>query len=81
MDVGVVVVGLAVLLLLAVAVGLRKQDEGLARERAWREIAEERRRNWEERRHLEDLRTDLELCRDCPYRAHPDGRPDDAPLG
>jgi hypothetical protein len=77
MDVGVVLIGLAVLALLAGAVGLSSRDESVGRDRAWRDIATERRRNWEERQRLRCLLETLDRCHDCPYRP----RPDNAPFG
>jgi hypothetical protein len=71
MDVGVIVVGLAALAVLAVTIGRLTRDGYGGTERAWRAIAAERRRLWEERL---QLRAEIDRCRDCPFRDTP---PDD----
>jgi hypothetical protein len=65
----VVIGGLVALVVIAVGIGLAGREDRVGRDRAWRDIAHERRRNWEERRRLEQLHAELELCRDCPL--HP----------
>lgn len=75
MDVGVVLIGLLVMALLAGAVGLSSRDESVGRDRAWRDIATERRRNWEERQRLHGLLETLDRCQDCPYRPRADDDP------
>ncbi len=68
MNIAVIVGGLALLVLLALVIGLMNADERGARNRAWRGIARERRHNWEERRRNRELRESLDCCRDCPFR-------------
>jgi hypothetical protein len=68
MLIEVIVGGLAGLVVVAVGIGLAGQEGRAGRDRAWREIATERRRNWEERRRIEQLHDELELCRGCPLR-------------
>jgi hypothetical protein len=60
MDVELIVVGVALLGIIATAIGLAQRGEQVSRDRAWREIARERRRLWEERRQLEELRAEWE---------------------
>ncbi len=67
MNVGTILIGLVVLVLIAGAIGLANR-EAAGRERAWREIAAERRRNWEERRRLQEVAETIDQCRDCPTR-------------
>jgi hypothetical protein len=74
MDVGVIVVGLAVLAVLAATIGRITRDGYGGTERAWRAIAAERRRNWEERQRLLQLRNEVRACWYCPFRDSP---PDD----
>lgn len=66
MDLYVVVIGVVVLIGLAVAIGLAGVVQRRSIVRAWRAIAVERQRNWEERRRL--VRA-ADSCRDCPYRS------------
>jgi hypothetical protein len=73
MDTGVIVGGLLLLVLVAVAIGLIGGDEHTARARAWRDIARERRRNWEERRETEELLQTIDRCRACPFRVRDRG--------
>ena len=75
MDVGVVLIGLVLLLLLAGAIGLSGRDEWRHRDRAWRRIATERRRNWEERRLLHDRLETLDLCEECAQRYRAEHNP------
>lgn len=65
MDLYVLVFGVVLLVGLAVAIGLAGVANRRSTARAWRAIARERRRNWEERRRM--VRT-ADRCRDCPYR-------------
>lgn len=67
MNVGTILIGLVLLVLIAGAIGLANQ-EAAGRERAWRDIAAERRRNWEERRRLHEVLEAIDQCRDCPVR-------------
>jgi hypothetical protein len=67
MNVATILIGLMVLVLIAGAIGLANR-EAVGRERAWREIAAERRRNWEERRRLHEVREAIDHCRHCPER-------------
>ena len=64
----VVVGGLVALVVIAVCIGLAGREGRVGRDLAWREIAHERRLNWEERRRIEQLHAQLALCRDCPLR-------------
>jgi hypothetical protein len=68
MVIGLIVVGLTTMAVIAVFIGLAGRDERVGRDRAWREIAHERRQNWEERQRIEQLYAELEHCRDCPLR-------------
>jgi hypothetical protein len=69
MDLSLIVAGIALLLLLACAAG------GLqAEERAWRDVAEARRRNGEARQRVHELLDSFEKCRDCPFRPRPSDR-------
>jgi hypothetical protein len=68
MDLYVIVFGVVLLAGLAVAVGLAGVAHRRSAARAWRAIAAERQRNWEERRRLAES---AERCRDCPYRPGP----------
>ncbi|WP_214402898.1 hypothetical protein [Pseudonocardia lacus] len=63
-----ILIGVVLLALLAGAIGLRSRDESVHRDRAWREIATERRRIWEERQRLEDLLESVDLCEECAHR-------------
>jgi hypothetical protein len=64
-DLYVIVFGVVLLVVLAVAVGLAGAADRRSARRAWRAIAHERRRIWEERqRNLESL----DRCRYCPFR-------------
>jgi hypothetical protein len=72
MDVGVVLVGLAVLGLLAGMIGLGGLEAARGRDLAWRRIAGERRRIREERQRLQVMQETIERCRDCPYRGAAD---------
>ena len=78
MDGVVIVVGLALLAVLAVTIGRVTRDGYGGTDRAWRAIAAERRRNWEERQRLQRQQTELRRCRYCPFR---DAPPDDRGLG
>jgi hypothetical protein len=66
LNLAVALIGVAVLLVLTVVVGLARAIDGNAS--AWRAIAAERRRAWEERQRLRQLAEHLDLCRDCPLR-------------
>ena len=68
MDLYVIVFGVVLLVGLAVAVGLAGVTHQRSVTRAWRAIALERQRVWEERRRF---REGVERCRDCPYREGP----------
>ena len=68
MDLYVAVIGVVLLVGLAVAVGLAGVVHQRGVTRAWRAIALERQRIWEERRRFEDS---VDRCRDCPYRQPP----------
>lgn len=52
MNLIVIVLGVAVLLVIAIIIGVAVDRQ--SRDRAWRRIAYERRRNWEERHALSD---------------------------
>jgi hypothetical protein len=69
MSIGLVVVGVALLGVIATVIGLAQREERIARDRTWREIAHERRLLWEERQQLEALVAEMALCRGCPLRA------------
>jgi hypothetical protein len=73
MSIGLIVVGVALLVVVAVVIGLAQREERIARDRTWREIAHERRELWEERRRLEALVAELAMCRGCPLRP-PEGQ-------
>jgi hypothetical protein len=64
----VIVIGIVVLVGLAVAIALVGVVQRRSIVRAWRVIAVERQRNWEERRRLVEA---ADGCRGCPYRAVP----------
>jgi hypothetical protein len=66
-NVAVVVVGLAILLALALAVGILRAEE-ISQEGAWRRIATARRRIHEEEERLRELDEALDRCRNCPFR-------------
>lgn len=66
LNVVVTVIGVVVLVGLAVAIGLVGVVQRRSIVRAWRAIAVERQRNWEERRRLALV---ADTCRDCPYRS------------
>jgi hypothetical protein len=68
MSIGLVVVGVALLGVIATVIGLAQREERIARDRTWREIAHERRLLWEERQRLEALVAEMALCRECPLR-------------
>jgi hypothetical protein len=68
MSIGLVVVGVALLGVVATVIGLAQREERIARDRTWREIAHERRLLWEERQRLEALVAEMALCRGCPLR-------------
>jgi hypothetical protein len=63
----IIVGGITLLVILAVAIGLAMVDE-TSRSRAWRRIADARRRNWEEARETQALLDTLERCKRCPFR-------------
>ena len=71
MDGGVIVIGLALLTVLAVTIGRITRDGYGGTERAWRAIAAERRRIWEEHQRIRQLHDELDRCRDCPFRNWP----------
>lgn len=74
MNVAVIALGLVALVVLATMVG--KAGDSRARDRAWRRIAIERRRNWEQRRDL-----DIALpCSNpnCPFRKFDEQPPGDS---
>lgn len=76
-DVAVIVLGLAILAILAILVG--KTVDRQARDEAWRRIAAERRRNSERRRDLDDTRPPCSNP-DCPLRGTDEPPPpDDSP--
>ena len=61
----VIVVGVVLLMILAVAIGASMDTE--AQRREWRRVAEARR----ELRQVMQLRAaEAELCERCPYRSH-----------
>lgn len=64
MDGSLIITGIALLVLLAMAVGVLRAEE-----RASRDIARSRRHNWEERRRTQELLEAMEKCRDCPFRS------------
>jgi hypothetical protein len=68
MGIGMVVVGVALLGVIATVVGLLQREERIFRDGTLREIAQERRRLWEEQQRLEALVAELEACRRCPLR-------------
>lgn len=72
MDLTVTLIGLAVLVGLAVIIGLAQSADRGARNRAWRGIAAERRRCWEERQRLQQLTETIQRCRNCPFRRRTD---------
>ena len=63
----VAVVGIAVLLALAVAIGILRAEE-IAQENAWRRIAAARRRIHEAELRLRALEAAYDRCRNCPFR-------------
>jgi hypothetical protein len=67
MNTAITIIGIALLALLAGAIGLGLRGEQVGRQRAWRDIAAARRRNWEERQQLDGLLQTLEHRRGCPY--------------
>lgn len=68
MDLYVIVFGVVLLAVLAVVVGLAGVAHRRSAAWAWRAIAQERHRIWEERQRI--LESD-DRCRDCPYRPRP----------
>ena len=74
MNTWVIIGGSAVLVLLAIAIGLLSDRQ--SREQAWRRIATERRRNWENRQAITSI---VRRCRvpDCPLRTFLDASSDD----
>ncbi|MCO1659450.1 hypothetical protein [Pseudonocardia humida] len=73
MEVGLIGIGFGgfvLLVVLAVLVGMIKSRSV---DQAWNHIADERRRNAEERARLNGLLATVDHCRTCPYRP-------DAPL-
>ena len=68
MDLYVIMFGVIFLVGLAVAAGLAGVTHQRSVTRAWRAIALERQRVWEERRRILES---IERCRDCPYREGP----------
>jgi hypothetical protein len=68
MDLYVIVFGVVLLAGLAVAVGLAGVTHRRSATLAWRAIAQERRRIWEERQRIPE---GDDRCRDCPYRPRP----------
>jgi len=66
----IVVVGLAALISIAILVGVHTVEER-ASGKAWRGVAEERRRNWETARRVEELYDAMEWCEHCPFQRAP----------
>jgi hypothetical protein len=75
MNLSVIVLGVALLVVLGAVVGLAGAAERHGLAGAWREIARERRRNWEDRRHNLEILEEIRKCETCPFRSKLGGDP------